>query len=163
MDTFEFYAVVFVIVVLYTSFHKLKRILHKHLQRSHSIGAECKPQRSNHEDLLAVMNRSSIKVSIFYGSQTGTAKKFAINLGHHLHNCGVRNLVMDLRQTNMEILVNLSMLDNCVALFVVATYGEGEPTDSARQFMDNLKNSYQKLDNLRFAVILLVFTNHCYA
>ncbi|CAH8592387.1 unnamed protein product [Schistosoma rodhaini] len=152
MDIFEFYAVVFVIVVLYTSFHKLKRILHKSLRRSHSISAECEPQRSNHEDLLALMNRSSTKVSIFYGSQTGTAKKFAINLGHHLHNCGVRNLVMDLRQTNMEILVNLSMLDNCVALFVVATYGEGEPTDSARQFMDNLKNSYQKLDNLRFAV-----------
>ncbi|CAH8553159.1 unnamed protein product [Schistosoma mattheei] len=152
MDNFGFYAVVVVTVVLCTTFNKLKRILHKHLQKIRSISAECEPQRSNHEDLLAVINRSDIKVSIFYGSQTGTAKKFAINLGHHLHNCGVRNLVVDLRQTNMDILVNLSMLDTCVALFVVATYGEGEPTDSARHFMDNLKNSYQKLDNLRFAV-----------
>ncbi|CAH8576617.1 unnamed protein product [Schistosoma margrebowiei] len=152
MDNFGFYAVVVVTVVLCTTFNKLKRILHKHLQKIRSISSDCKPQRSNHEDLLAVINRSDIKVSIFYGSQTGTAKKFAINLGHHLHNCGVRNLVVDLRQTNMDILVNLSMLDTCVALFVVATYGEGEPTDSAQHFMDDLKNSYQKLDNLHFAV-----------
>lgn len=58
MDNFGFYAVVVVTVVLCTTFNKLKRILHKHLQKIRSISAECEPQRSNHEDLLAVINRS---------------------------------------------------------------------------------------------------------
>ncbi|KAH8871738.1 NADPH--cytochrome P450 reductase [Schistosoma japonicum] len=152
MDTFGLHFTVLVIIALYISCRRLKLILYKLLHEGHRVGVCNELEGSSHDDILSVINRSSIKVSIFYGSQTGTAKKFAIDLGHHLHDCGIRNLVIDLRYLSMDILVNLSMLDTCVALFVVATYGEGEPTDNSRSFMDDVENSFQNLNKLHFAV-----------
>lgn len=55
---------------------------------------------------------------------------------------------------------NLDMLpEDCAAFFVMATYGEGEPTDNAVQLMQNLQddsfefsNGQRTLDGLKYVV-----------
>ncbi|CAH8577265.1 unnamed protein product [Heterobilharzia americana] len=135
---------------------KLKLIVCKVLLTNNDSGINPRPNASIHyNDLLEILNLNNTKVPIFYGSQTGTARKFAVDLGHHLHLCGIRNLVIDLKQLSMDVLVNLSFLDKCVVVFVLATYGEGEPTDNSRKFMEILENSHERLNNLHFSVFAL--------
>ena len=51
-----------------------------------------------------------------------------------------------------EDLTKLKDIDNSLAIFVMATYGEGDPTDNAQEFYDWLKDSGVELPGLRFAV-----------
>lgn len=52
----------------------------------------------------------------------------------------------------MEELVNLTEIENAVALFCVATYGEGDPTDNAHDFFDWLHQDDIEMDGLKYAV-----------
>ena len=98
---------------------------------------------------------------IFYGSQTGTAEEYAIRLAKEAKSkFGLASLVCDPEEYDFE---NLDQLpEDCVAFFVMATYGEGEPTDNAVQFMQNLQddsfefsNGAHRLDGLKYVVFSL--------
>lgn len=56
-----------------------------------------------------------------------------------------------------EELVNLKTIDNSLAVFCLATYGEGDPTDNAMEFVDWLKNGDANLEGLNYAVSNLIF------
>lgn len=43
-------------------------------------------------------------------------------------------------------------IDNAMTIFVVATYGEGDPTDNAQEFYEWLQNDRDDLDCLHFTV-----------
>ena len=59
-----------------------------------------------------------------------------------------------------EELVNLKSIPNSLAVFCLATYGEGDPTDNATEFFDWLKNGDVNLSGLNYAVhIYLVFSD----
>eukprot|EP00732_Lithocolla_globosa_P000865 Lithocolla_globosa_v1_NODE_344_length_4393_cov_24.392577.p1 type:complete len:670 gc:universal NODE_344_length_4393_cov_24.392577:2367-4376(+) len=72
------------------------------------------------------------EIVIFYGSQTGTAEDFAGRLAREAKQYGFGALVCDPEDYEMETLKELA--DNKLAMFVMATYGEGEPTDNAQEF-----------------------------
>ena len=95
---------------------------------------------------------------IFYGSQTGTAEEYAIRLAKEAKTkFGLTSLVCDPEEYDFE---NLDQLpEDCAAFFVMATYGEGEPTDNAVQLMQNLtddsfefSNGEHKLQGLKYVV-----------
>lgn len=72
---------------------------------------------------------------IFYGSQTGTAEGYAARIAKECHQrYGVSCMTADLE------LYDLSYLDQVpqdhLVIFVLATYGEGDPTDNAVDFWD---------------------------
>lgn len=72
---------------------------------------------------------------IFYGSQTGTAEGYASRLAKECsQKYGVNAMTADLE------LYDLTYLDTVpkdhLVFFVMATYGEGEPTDNAVEFWD---------------------------
>ncbi|CCU75332.1 putative NADPH-cytochrome P450 reductase [Blumeria hordei DH14] len=70
---------------------------------------------------------------VFYGSQTGTAEDYAARLAKEgKSRYGLETMVADLEDYDFETLDTLP--DDKVAMFVVATYGEGEPTDNAVDF-----------------------------
>lgn len=79
------------------------------------------------------------RVVIFYGSQTGTAEEYAIRLAREIKaRLGTSPLVLDPENEEME---NLDALpEDCAVVFVMATYGEGEPTDNAVPMMEFLKD-----------------------
>lgn len=98
------------------------------------------------------------RIVIFYGSQTGTAEEYAIRLAKEAKSkFGLASLVCDPEEYDFE---NLDQLpENCAVFFVMATYGEGEPTDNAVQLMQNLQDESfefssgeRKLEGLKYVV-----------
>ncbi len=98
---------------------------------------------------------------MFYGSQTGTAEEYAIRLAKEAKSrFGISSLVCDPEEYDFARLDAVSP-DN-VVFFVVATYGEGEPTDNAQGLMEFLmdenvefsegREGKEALSNLRYVV-----------
>ena len=95
---------------------------------------------------------------IFYGSQTGTAEEYAIRIAKEAKSrYGLASLVCDPEEYDFENLDEVP--ENCAVIFVMATYGEGEPTDNAVQLMQNLedadfafKNGEHTLNGLKYVV-----------
>ncbi|QRV77758.1 NADPH-ferrihemoprotein reductase [Ceratobasidium sp. AG-Ba] len=88
-------------------------------------------------DFVAKMIASKKRLVIFYGSQTGTAEEYAIRLAKEAKSrYGIGSLVCDPEEYDFNKLDDLP--ENCAVVFVMATYGEGEPTDNAVELMSNL-------------------------
>ncbi|KIY45569.1 hypothetical protein FISHEDRAFT_49135 [Fistulina hepatica ATCC 64428] len=112
----------------------------------------------NPRDFIAKMKEGKKRLVIFYGSQTGTAEEYAIRLAKEAKaKFGLTSLVCDPEEYDFE---NLDQLpEDCAAFFVMATYGEGEPTDNAVTFMQSLEddsfefsNGSHSLDGLKYVV-----------
>jgi NADPH-ferrihemoprotein reductase len=75
---------------------------------------------------------------IFYGTQTGTAEKFALRLAKDASTrYNLQCLVADLDDYDCDDLSHFS--PDQIAIFLLATYGEGEPTDNAIAFNEFLR------------------------
>ncbi|KIP05352.1 hypothetical protein PHLGIDRAFT_128913 [Phlebiopsis gigantea 11061_1 CR5-6] len=112
----------------------------------------------NPRDFIAKMKEGKKRIVIFYGSQTGTAEEYAIRLAKEAKSkFGLASLVCDPEEYDFE---NLDQLpEDCCIFFVMATYGEGEPTDNAVQLCQNLSdesfefsNGEHKLSGLKYVV-----------
>lgn len=51
--------------------------------------------------------------------------------------------------------MNLNTIPNSLAVFCLATYGEGDPTDNAMEFVDWLKDGDANLSGLNYAVCII--------
>ncbi|CAF0746438.1 unnamed protein product [Didymodactylos carnosus] len=89
---------------------------------------------------------------LFYGSQTGTAEDFAQRLAKQAKRYGIAAMVVDPEETEMEDLQRLVTIENHLAVFTVATYGEGDPTDNAQEFYEWLRQDANDLNGLHYAV-----------
>jgi NADPH-ferrihemoprotein reductase len=89
------------------------------------------------DDFVAKMEEVGAQLIVFYGSQTGTAEDYAQRLAGEARRYGLKAIVADFQDYDMD---QLEQLKDAVALFCVATYGEGEPTDNAQDFYENVKN-----------------------
>ncbi|WRT64992.1 uncharacterized protein IL334_001933 [Kwoniella shivajii] len=109
-------------------------------------------------DFVAKMERAGKRAVIFYGSQTGTAEEYAIRLAKEAKSrFGLSSLVCDPEEHDMNLLDQVP--ENAVVFFVVATYGEGEPTDNAAALMELLSDTEvefsqggNRLENLNYVV-----------
>lgn len=85
----------------------------------------------------AKMKRSGRRMVVFYGSQTGTAEEFAVRLAKEGQSYGFRGIAVDPEESDMDDLRRLGpevgpvLGGSCLAVFCLATYGEGDPTDNA--------------------------------
>ena len=80
-------------------------------------------------------------MSIYFGSQTGTAEGFARILMEEGKSKGFAAKMVDLEDFDPS-----QLLHSKIAIFLIATYGEGEPTDNAVKFSKWLKNEDQELE-----------------
>ncbi|CAN0516986.1 unnamed protein product, partial [Scytosiphon promiscuus] len=79
-------------------------------------------------------------IDVYFGSQTGTAESFAQIIAAEGRRHGFRVDVMDLEEFSPE-----NVLERGKAIFLMATYGDGEPTDNAADFTTWLKNETGEL------------------
>nr|CAG4643053.1 EOG090X027R [Ilyocryptus agilis] len=108
--------------------------------------------RVNESSYISKMKASGRNIVVFYGSQTGTAEEFAGRLAKEAARYGMKALVADPEECEMEDLCKLNEIRNSMAVFCMATYGEGDPTDNAQAFYEWLQGGDTDLTGLNFAV-----------
>lgn len=111
-------------------------------------------------NILEKMDESEKNCVVFYGSQTGTAEDYASRLAKEgSSRFGLKTMVADLEDYDYDNLDTFPA--DRLAVFVLATYGEGEPTDNAVDFYEFVtgndvpfsnggSNQEKPLDKLRF-------------
>ena len=86
-------------------------------------------------NILEKMDESEKNCVVFYGSQTGTAEDYASRLAKEgSSRFGLKTMCADLEDYDYENLDKFP--EDKLAMFVLATYGEGEPTDNAVDFYE---------------------------
>ena len=86
-------------------------------------------------NILEKMDETGKNCVVFYGSQTGTAEDYASRLSKEgSSRFGLKTMVADLEDYDYDNLDTFP--DDKIAMFVLATYGEGEPTDNAVEFYE---------------------------
>ena len=100
---------------------------------SYANGSASKAGKSR--NILEKLEETGKNCVIFYGSQTGTAEDYASRLAKEgSSRFGLKTMVADLEDYDYENLDKFP--EDKVAFFVLATYGEGEPTDNAVEFYE---------------------------
>jgi len=102
-------------------------------------------------------------LKIMFGSQTGTAQGFAMQLQNHLSDNNIDVNLEDLydyytieqQKVFTENSIHTSTTGQDI-IFIVSCFGRGEPTDSAKKFftyiMSNERDKEPKLTKLRYTV-----------
>ncbi|XP_015928394.1 NADPH--cytochrome P450 reductase [Parasteatoda tepidariorum] len=101
---------------------------------------------------ITKMKSTGRRVIVFYGSQTGTAEEFAARLAKEANRYGMKAMVADPEDYEMEDLAKVPEIENSLAIFCMATYGEGDPTDNAQEYYQWLQSGEVDLSGLNFAV-----------
>lgn len=83
-------------------------------------------------------------IVVFFGSQTGTAEEYAGRLVKEATQFGLKSFLADLMDYEMDELRRVPK--EKLVVFVLATYGEGEPTDNARDFHEWLMSDDRLAD-----------------
>ncbi|MEP9368505.1 sulfite reductase flavoprotein subunit alpha [Xanthobacter sp. VNH20] len=101
---------------------------------------------------VAVAMPDTAPVLVAYASQTGTAERLAWQSANALQAAGLPVTVASLAGLAPEALAKAKR-----ALFVVSTFGEGEPPDAARAFARRMstQNGHAGLANLDYGVLAL--------
>ena len=87
---------------------------------------------------------------VFWGSQSGTAEGFAIRLAKDCKSrFGVDAIATDISNYDPESISNIPK--SKLAIFIVSTYGDGDPSDNSSQFVAWLEeNKTVTFSNLRY-------------
>ena len=86
-----------------------------------------------------------IKLTLYFGSQTGTAEGFAKTLANESRRAGFKPHIVDLEDFEADDFV-ADAQEGAMVMFLMATYGEGEPTDNAAEFYEWLKDRDGQLE-----------------
>lgn len=101
------------------------------------------------------LKSSGRSLVVFYGSQTGTGEEFAGRLAKEGIRFRLKGMVADPEECDMEELLKLKDIENSLAVFCLATYGEGDPTDNAMEFYEWITNGDVDLSGLNYSVSIL--------
>lgn len=124
---------------------------------------EIKPMTATRQEsftekgFISKLKKTGRRLVVFYGSQTGTAEEFAGRLAKEGAKYGLKGLVADPEEEDMDDLQKIKELEEeegkpYLAVFMMATYGEGDPTDNAMEFNEKLQSGDLDLAGLKYAV-----------
>lgn len=113
-----------------------------------SHGAE-KPVKSR--SIRQAVTESGTQVVVFWGSQSGFAEGLAQSLAQDIQQrFAVRTLLADLADYDANSITGLPK--SIPTIFILSTYGEGDPPDNAQEFFSWFKTAKDAcLTNLSFA------------
>ncbi|XP_049808525.1 NADPH--cytochrome P450 reductase [Schistocerca nitens] len=120
--------------------------------KSYTIQPTAMTAPASDQSFIQKLKTSGRSLVVFYGSQTGTAEEFAGRLAKEGARYRLKGMVADPEECDMEELTGLKDIPNSLAVFCMATYGEGDPTDNAMEFYEWLQNGDPDLSGLNYAV-----------
>jgi NADPH-ferrihemoprotein reductase len=124
-------------------------------------GADGVSTRKETRDIARKLDESGKNIVIFWGSQSGTSEGFAHRLGRELHGrLGQETLAADLSDYDPETIALIPK--STLAIFIVSTYGEGDPSDNAAEFWEwvTTKAQSSSLAGLQYVAFGLGNTNY---
>lgn len=95
------------------------------------------------------------KITIAYGTETGSAKKLATDFAAAAKKTGIQVKLVGLDQYRLSDLPKEEYF-----LTVMSTHGDGEPPAGARKFYDHIHANGFKLPNLKYGVLALGDTSY---
>ncbi|KAI3387511.1 hypothetical protein SNEBB_003083 [Seison nebaliae] len=107
------------------------------------------------DNIINKMKKTGQTMLIVYGSQTGTAEGFAYQLKKMGRKRSIFALCEDSEEIDFDDLAKAKEIDNFSLIFLVATYGEGDPTDNAIEMCEwfqNVSDDDETLKDIKFAV-----------
>ncbi|XP_052433108.1 P450 (cytochrome) oxidoreductase b isoform X2 [Carassius gibelio] len=116
---------------------------------------ESTPQTTRDTSFIDKMKKTGKNIVVFYGSQTGTAEEFSNRLAKDAHRYGMKGMSADPEEYDMSELSRLPEIENSIAIFCMATYGEGDPTDNAQDFYDWLHEGDADFTGVKYTVFAL--------
>ncbi|KAF7237003.1 NADPH--cytochrome P450 reductase [Varanus komodoensis] len=147
VDVFLF-SVIIGLLSYWFFFRKKKEEIPEFAKIQTPVGA----QSTNEGSFIEKMKKTGKNIVVFYGSQTGTAEEFANRLAKDSQRYGMRGMSADPEEYDLSDLSRLSEIEKALAVFCMATYGEGDPTDNAQDFYDWLQESDSDLSGIKYAV-----------
>nr|CAD7605453.1 unnamed protein product [Timema genevievae] len=134
---------------------KNKKKTEEPVTKSYSIQPTAMTTQVTNNSFIKKLKSSGRSLVVFYGSQTGTGEEFAGRIAKEGMRYHLKGMVADPEECEMEDLINLKDIPNSLAVFCLATYGEGDPTDNAMEFYEWLQNGDADLTGLNYSFIKL--------
>ncbi|OGM49542.1 hypothetical protein ABOM_001640 [Aspergillus bombycis] len=140
----------------------------QHIWYEYPQGAKAQEKSSTDINITQVLKDQGKDIIIFYGTQSGTAYELARYLSRTIfQRFSKAALVADISDYNYDCLSTVP--SDVIVLFILSTYGEGDPPDNAIRFDEWLDKELPKqqptrasLANLRFAILGLGNRNYKY-
>lgn len=101
------------------------------------------PRRTGGADAGADAGAADNAVTIVYGSQSGTAEEFAFELENEAKKYGFAPTVVDMDDYDYEE----ALRSERFVVMLLATFGEGEPTDSCVNFWEWITDEDERADD----------------
>ena len=139
-------------VLLRKKSNKNEKLINMKTLRAVPLSSTTEAAAKENKSLTEKMKSSGKNMVVFFGSQTGTGEEFAQRLVKNSRLYGIKAIVADPEEIEMDEILKLNEIPNAVAVFIMATYGEGDPTDNAVELYDWLKQSTVDLNQLAYAV-----------
>jgi len=97
---------------------------------------------------------------VFWGSQSGTAERFAVRLAKEIkQRYGKTTLVADMSDYESDSVARIP--DSKLAIFIMSTFGEGDPSDNVHEFWSWIESKRgQPLSQLRYMAFGLGNSNY---
>jgi NADPH-ferrihemoprotein reductase len=115
-------------------------------------------------DVCQRLDEGGYHCVVFWGSQSGTSERLAENLGRECAaRFGMNALVADLSDYDAETIARIPK--KYFVIFIVSTYGEGDPSDNTSGLWDWIKRVGEnkiRLENLRYMAFGLGNSNYKY-
>ncbi|KIX94670.1 uncharacterized protein Z520_09716 [Fonsecaea multimorphosa CBS 102226] len=135
---------------------------HIYFERPQQRDGVVSSQTQAERNIAKKLSETNKRAVIFWGSQSGTAERFANHLAKEVQSrFGLGALSADLSDYDSDSIAQLN--DGQLAIFILSTYGEGDPSDNAHGFWDWINNgSPDALPGLQYAAFGLGNSNYKY-
>ncbi|KAH6976166.1 NADPH-cytochrome P450 reductase [Ilyonectria sp. MPI-CAGE-AT-0026] len=156
MDVFDL--CILSIVLLAVLYYTKGRSVQDKLADNSSPVSEAGGSDASSRSIAAMLEKSKKNCAVFYGSETGTAENYAKRLAKEgKSRFGLDTIVRDLEDYDYDDLESIP--SSKILIFVLATAGEGDPTENARDFYsfvtgedNNFSNGLQNINYVAFGL-----------